>query len=256
MVLARWWAFAPSVRGAYAANAPLLAAYHVGAGIALALWLAVRTPGIAGRVPAAGVNLRAPFVIALLLGLAAQDLETADLFVALPLAVALVAFYLEDALSFNVAYVTLAAQTVLGALPYLEGDAVLLLPVFGAGLIALGLLLELGTRGSPFAKVTEVFGMALWFAAALVAFGLRVETTIAWTAAGALALAWGLRRRFAFLRYAGFAGLFAVLGKVFLYDIAGLALELRILGLVVVAAALLAVSYGYARYRRRATSQR
>ncbi len=256
MGLARWWAFEPYVRGAYAENTPILAAYHVGAGIALALWLAVRTPKEWGRVPASGLRLRASCVIALLLGLAAQDAETADLFVALPLVVALVAFYLDDALSFNAGYIALAGQSVLGALPYLEGDAVLLLPIFGAGLIALGLALELGARGDPsFARVTEVSGMALWFASAVIAFGLRVETTIAWTAAGALALAWGLRSRFALLRYAGFAGLFAVLGKVFLYDVAGLALELRILGLVVVAAALLAVSYGYARYRRRVASQ-
>ena len=257
MALARWWAFEPYVRGAYAENAPLLAAYHVGAGIALALWLAVRTPRDAGAAPAAGLQFRASWAVALLLGLAAQDLETADLFVALPLTVALVAFYLQDAFSFNAGYIALAGQSVIGALPLLAGNAVLLLPVFGAGLIALGLVLEVGTRGdSTFAKVTQVSGMALWFASAVLAFGLRVETTIAWTAAGALALAWGLRRRFALLRYTGFAGLFAVLGKVFLYDIAGLALELRILGLVVVAAALLAVSYGYARYRRRAGAPR
>lgn len=252
MALARWVAFEPYVRGAYAENAPLLAAYHVGLGIALAVWLAYRTPREAKAVPAEAVLLRAPWAIALLVGLAAQDLETAGLFAALPLAIALVAFYLEDAVPFNAGYIALAVQSVLGASPYLEGDAVLLLPVFGAGLIAVGLALELGTKRASFAKFTEVCGTALWFVAAIVAFGLRVETTIAWTAAGAFALAWGLRRRFALLRYTGFAALFAVLGKVFLYDIAGLALELRILGLVVVAVALLAVSYGYARYRRRA----
>ncbi|MFQ5883881.1 MAG: hypothetical protein ACE5IO_02135, partial [Thermoplasmata archaeon] len=126
-----------------------------------------------------------------------------------------------------------------------------LLPFFASALIVLGLSLSLLSERKFLAETSQLVGVTTWFFISLLTFGTGVETTISWTALGALSVAWGLWRRFADLRYIGFFIFFAVLGKVFLYDIAGLAIEIRILGLVILAIALLAISYGYTQYRKK-----
>ncbi len=252
MALARWWALEPSATGYYGPNAALLAGYHVAFALAIGAWIAYARLRADPWKVAQGIEARVSWpALALLAPLLAQDLDTADLFLTVPLAVTAIAFYLDDPVAFSAGYIALAAQSYLAASLSLQARAVLLLPVFPAALVVLGCLLEVASHRRAIGRTSEFVGTASWFVVAPLAFGLRVETTIAWAAAGGVAVAWGLWRRFAPLRYAGFVLFFVVLGKVFLYDIAGLSIELRILGLIVVATSLLLISYGYARYRRR-----
>jgi len=257
-VAGRWWAIAPLVTGVGASNAGYVGAYHVVLFTALASWVAIRKSVVASEefAPAPTVHVSVP-ALAILVGMFAQDASSVYLFVALPLLVAAVGFNLDDPFSFNAGSVALAAQVALAVMAATSSvsDGVLVLPVFAIIFVAFGFALEIGTPRAVLAKSAQLIGAALWLVVAPIAFGTRVETTILWTGAGAAAVAWGLWRRFTVLRYLGFVLFFSVLGKVFLFDISGLALQLRIIGLIIVAISLLAVSYGYAQYRRRMVAQ-
>ncbi len=254
MVLARWWAVEPWITGSVPSNAPALATFHVAMALGLGVWIAYRKSRALYPLWSPGLSLRFSWpALALLTGLLAQDGSEAHVLLALPLAVLALGYYLEDPVTFHAAYVALAGQAAAGVSPFLEepSEALLLLPVFAGALLGLGFSFDLSSTRKAFAILGELTAVTMWVLAALLAFGPGVETTIAWALVGGVAIAWGLWRKFAALRYLGILALFAVLGKAFLYDIAGLDISLRIVGLIVVAASLLAISYGYARYRKR-----
>jgi hypothetical protein len=254
MALARWWALVFLVAGFASANGPLLAVYHVSVLAALGIWFAYRKSVQSFVLDPRfdPVRFSAP-AFALFIGLLAQDLSESVVFAFLPIVVAGIAYYLDDAITFNAAYFLAGAEGIAATSIRLDvpADALLMAPVLAGVLVAVGFVHELWTGRRALAKFTQVSGTIAWFGAAPIAFGVEAETTVAWALAGGVAVAWGLGRKHAYLRYAGFALLFAALGKVFLYDIAGLDIGVRILALVVVAASLLVLSYGYARYRRR-----
>jgi hypothetical protein len=92
----------------------------------------------------------------------------------------------------------------------------------------------------------------------VLATGLRIEVrqqgqavvSAFWSLAG-LALLWaGLRRRAREVRLAGFALLALAVGKVFLYDLAALEAEWRVLSFIVLGLLLLAAAFAYQRMRR------
>lgn len=247
------WAFVPHFAVA-PTDRNLIAVYNVAVMVGLGVWIAYRRSVLAlpRAAPREALYVSLP-ALAMLSGLLAQDSYVVAILAFLPPVVIAIAYMLDDAVTFNVAYFAFAAQAVFGVGIYLAdpAEATLLLPVFAGALIALGFVLDLSRTRRTLATSIEVTGTASWFLAAPVAFGLEVQTTIAWAVAGGVAVGWGLWRSFALLRYVGFALFFAVLGKVFLFDIRGVPIEFRILGLIVVAISLLLISYGYARYRRK-----
>ena len=233
---------------------PIVSAFHLAVMLALGFLVAYRRPveRLALDMPTKRPWYFSAPTLALLAGLVAQSPGTSLYFVALPIAAAVIAYYLNDALTFNIAYLAIVGQSILGisiALDSVEG-ALIFLPIVIAPMIALGFIFELWTTRQNVAKLTQLVGVLVWFVAPLVTFGTGLATTISWTVIGTVALAWGLGRRFAALRYLGFLMVFTVLGKVFLYDMAGLSVEYRILGLIILAIALLGISYGYARFRK------
>jgi len=254
MAVARWWALLFLVTGTASPNGPLLAVYHVSVLAALGLWFAYRKSVqsfvLHPRLDPVRFSMPA---FALLAGLLAQDGSETHVLAFLPAIVAGIAYYLDDAITFNAAYFLAAAEVIAASARSLEtpADALLLAPVFVGALVALGFVHDLWTPRRALARLLEVSGTTAWFVAMPLAFGVAAQTTIVWAIGGGVAVAWGLWRKHANLRYAGFALLFTVLGKVFLYDIAGLDIAVRILALVIVAASLLVLSYGYARYRKR-----
>jgi len=256
ITLGRWWAVRPLVEGVNVASAPYIAVYHYAILLVLAIWIGWWKPIVAALRPMIPWRVSPP-ALALLLGLLAQDSGSVALFVAVPLAVLALGFYLDDALSFNAGAIALAGQVALAvtAATLLESSGLQILVVFAMAFLGVAFALELLARRRFLARSAQLVGASLWFVVSPLAFGTLVETTLLWTAAGAAALGWGLWWRFATLRYLGFLLFFGVLGKVFLFDISGLALGFRIVGLIVVAASLLAISYGYAQYRKRATTE-
>jgi hypothetical protein len=253
MIVARWYALFPLLaNGPH--NAPLLALYHIGLAMALGAWVAHRRSALQAveLVPGSAYTFSPP-AAALLLPLGAQDPSMAPAFIAVPAAVVVLAYYLDDALTFNLSYLLGAGQASFAlALHIAEAPRAALLGLGLSGaLVALGFLHDLWGRRRQLARSSQWVGTSSWMVFTLVAFGGRVETTISWALVGGTAMAWGLWRRFPNLRYLGFGTFFIVLSKVFLYDIADLPDAVRIFGLIVVAASLLVISYGYARYRRR-----
>lgn len=255
--VARGWALAALVTGFGSPNAPYLAAFHVGLIVALGAWI-VRRKAVESLpiLTSAGARISWP-ALALLSGLSAQGGSEAHLFAVLPLATVVIGYVLDDGVTFSAAYLAAAVQVSVAVLQVLRDPAaaVLVPLVFLASLLALGFVLELGTSRRLLARTGEATVGAAWAVAAAVAFGADVQTTVALTVVAAVAVGWGLWRKFPELRYIGFALFFAVLGKVFLYDIAGLDLSVRVLALIIVAACLLAISYGYARFRRREAAE-
>lgn len=253
MGLARWWAFGNLLAGPPSSDGPLLAAYHVTVLVALGAWIVYRKSVETMTAPGLGtVRISWP-ALALLTGLVAQDWYETHVLAILPIVVAGFAYVLDDAVTFHIAYFLIPVEVIAAAARLLErpGDAVLLAPAFVGVLIASGFAHDLAGFRQALARVSEVSGSAAWLIAAPLAFGLDVQTTVAWAVAGGAAVAWGLWRKYATVRYIGFVLLFLVLGKVFLYDISGLEVAVRILALIVVAIALLGISYGYARLRKR-----
>jgi hypothetical protein len=253
--LARWWSLAYVVTGFESAAGPLLAAYHVAVFAVLGSWVVYRKvvssyvvgPGDADRLRVSLPGL------ALLVGLLAQGPEDVVVFAALPPLVAVVGYLLDDGVTFNAAFVAASVQTTAAAALFVESptDAMPILLLFATALMAAGFSLELGSSRRVLARLSETTSSLMWFPVAPFVFGVHAETTAVWTVVGVVAVAWGLWRKFPQLRYLGFAHFFAVLGKVSLYDIAGLELSVRVFALVIVAGALLGISYGYARYRRK-----
>ncbi|MGQ0797876.1 MAG: DUF2339 domain-containing protein, partial [Methanobacteriota archaeon] len=234
-------------------DGPLLAAYHVTVLVALGAWVVYRRAVESLTRPGIGTIRISWPALALLAGLVAQDGSEAHVLAILPIVVAGFAYALDDAVTFHVAYVLIPVEVIAAVARVLDrpGDAILLAPAFVGALVASGFAHDLAGIRRTFARLSEVSGSAAWAVAAPLAFGLDVQTTVAWAVAGGVAVAWGLWRRYATVRYVGFALLFLLLGKVFLYDISGLEVAVRVLALIVVALSLLVISYGYARYRKR-----
>lgn len=254
--LARWWAF-PSLVGDDTLINALLGVYHLFLMLSIALLVFYRETE--NRAKIRELKEAVPFslpAVLLLTGLLAQDFTTSLFFVFIPLAAVLIAYFLDDALTFNLAYILLGLQIILGfsrgvdnLVDNLSAYSFLIL---GSAivLLILGFLFTLFTERKVLGKTSQIVATLMCLISAPIAFGTDVGTTISWAIVGAIAVAWGLWRRFPHLRYIGFLLFFMVLGKVFMYDIAGLALEIRIIGLIIVALCLLVISYGYAQYRK------
>jgi hypothetical protein len=233
----------------------IAAAFHLAVMLGLSVLVAMRRPieeFTLDLPPKVIVRLSIP-TLAILAGLMAQTDHTATLFIVLPVVVAIIAFYLDDAIVFNIAYFAIVGQSFIAVLTTTSSfeTAALVLPLLLAPMIVFGFLFEIATKKQDLARLTQLVSVVIWFVGPPFAFGAGVQTTISWTIIGAVALAWGLSRKFPALRYLGFLLVFAVLGKVFVYDIAGLEPELRLLGVILLAVTLLAISYGYAQYRKR-----
>ncbi|MEE9164526.1 MAG: DUF2339 domain-containing protein [Thermoplasmata archaeon] len=130
----------------------------------------------------------------------------------------------------------------------LERIPVALTAGIGLGLAALGW--ELGHKrllSTPTMLVAEAYVLL----GAAFAYGPAVATTLAWALAGGSLLLYGLVYRDRWVRYGGFVAVFAAVGKIFAADLVGVAIEIRIAALIVVAGLLLAVSFAYARLGRK-----
>lgn len=130
----------------------------------------------------------------------------------------------------------------------LERVPVALTAGIGLGLAAFGW--ELGHKrllSTPTMLVAEAYVLL----GAAFAYGPAVATTLAWALAGGSLLLYGLVYRDRWVRYGGFVAVFAAVGKIFAADLVGVAIEIRIAALIVVAGLLLAVSFAYARVGRK-----
>ncbi len=251
--LARWWALVPVLGEEYSANTILLATYHlVGMLILCALVYKYERRNVedTGKKEGYGTSVAS---LTLLVGLVAQDPYVAILFIALPLAVVVLAYRVNDAFTFNLSYIILTLQILGGSMRFLDSpsDIIYALPIFATIHMLLGFRLSMYSDRQQIARSSQLVGAVAWFVIAPITFGPGVITTVSWTVLGAVTVAWGLWRRFPDIRYLGFFVFFSALGKAFLYDIAGLPIEIRILGLVILAVALLAISYGYTKYRKK-----
>lgn len=101
---------------------------------------------------------------------------------------------------------------------------------------------------------TMLLAGAYVFVGATVAFGGDVGTTLAWALAGGSLLLYGLVFQDRRVRYGGFGAVFAAVGKIFVADLVGVPIAIRIAALVVVAGLLLLVSFTYARLGRKQAS--
>lgn len=118
----------------------------------------------------------------------------------------------------------------------------------GLGLAALGW--EMGRKrllSTPTMLVAEAYVLL----GAAFSYGPAVGTTLAWALAGGSLLFYGLVYRDRWVRYGGFVAVFAAVGKIFVADLVGVAIEIRIAALIVVAGLLLLVSFTYARVGRK-----
>ncbi|MEE9181982.1 MAG: DUF2339 domain-containing protein [candidate division NC10 bacterium] len=130
----------------------------------------------------------------------------------------------------------------------LERIPVALTAGMGLGLAAFGW--EMGRKrllSTPTMLVAEAYVLL----GAALSFGPAVGTTLAWALAGGSLLFYGLVYRDRWVRYGGFVAVFAAVGKIFVADLVGVAIEIRIAALIVVAGLLLLVSFTYARMGRK-----
>ncbi|MEE9593523.1 MAG: hypothetical protein V3W28_08080, partial [Thermoplasmata archaeon] len=130
----------------------------------------------------------------------------------------------------------------------LEAVPVALLAGIGLGLSALGWELK---RWRLLSTPTMLLAGAYVLLGASCAYGPAVGTTLAWALAGGSFLLYGLVYRDRWVRYGGFVAVFAAVGKIFVADLVGVPIAIRIAALIVVAGLLLAVSFGYARLGRK-----
>lgn len=251
--LARWWSFMPVLGEEFPAETTLLATYHIVGMLILCALVFRYERRMAEDVRGKKIFHPSAAILTLLVGLVAQDAYVAPLFIALPLAVVVIAYRSKDAFTFNLSYIVLTLQFLAGSMRFLDtpSDVVYALPLFATLHISIGFYLNPYSDRRAISKSSQLVGAVTWFVIAPITFGPGVVTTVSWSILGAVTVAWGLWRGFADIRYVGFFVFFAVLGKAFIYDIAGLPIEIRILGLVILALALLAISYGYTKYRKR-----
>ena len=130
----------------------------------------------------------------------------------------------------------------------LERVPVALTAGMGLGLAAFGW--EMGHKrllSTPTMLVAEAYVLL----GAAFSYGPAVGTTLAWALAGGSLLLYGLVYRDRWVRYGGFVAVFAAVGKIFVADLVGVAIEIRIAALIVVAGLLLLVSFTYARVGRK-----
>ena len=130
----------------------------------------------------------------------------------------------------------------------LERIPVALTAGMGLGLAAFGW--EMGRKrllSTPTMLVAEAYVLL----GAALSFGPAVGTTLAWALAGGSLLFYGLVYRDRWVRYGGFVAVFAAVGKIFVADLVGVAIEIRSAALIVVAGLLLLVSFTYARIGRK-----
>ncbi|MFQ5919880.1 MAG: DUF2339 domain-containing protein [Thermoplasmata archaeon] len=130
----------------------------------------------------------------------------------------------------------------------LERIPVALTAGIGLGLVAFGW--EWG-RKRPLSTPTMLAAEAYVLLGAAAAFGSAVGTTLAWALVGGSLLVYGLAYSDRWVRYGGFVAVFAAVAKIFVSDLVGVAIEIRIAALIVVAGLLLFVSFTYARLGRK-----
>ncbi|MDX1534279.1 MAG: hypothetical protein R3291_01505, partial [Thermoplasmata archaeon] len=130
----------------------------------------------------------------------------------------------------------------------LERIPVALTAGVGLGLVAFGWR---SRDGQHLSTPTMLAAESYVLLGAALAYGLAVGTTLAWALVGGSLLLYGLVFGDPWVRYGGFVAVFAAVAKIFIADLVGVAIEIRIAALIVVAGLLLFVSFTYARLGRK-----